>query len=512
MAIALHSNNYAAMGGEIANSRRIFKRVKKKQDSVSCSHRRTWNDFCLHCGKKLRAHQINSTPYCKNLNRSCLSSISTSSSLEKSTNLRDGCDKKLCLVLDLDHTLVNSTAINDLSVDEQYLTSLDDAYRRGLIRLVRIGVLTKLRPFVRTFLSEASKMFELSIYTMGDRTYALEMAKLLDPENKYFDSRIISRDDCVGKHHKGLDVVKKPENSVLVLDDNESVWPQHKDNLILMDRYIYFSSSCRQFGCKAKSLSESKRDEDEMDGALSTTLQVLKRVHSDYVGSPLGKDVREILKNVRNRVLSECKVVFSGVFPRNFQASEHKLWKMAEELGATCCVDMESDVTHVVSNDGGTVKSRWAILEDKFLVNPRWIEATYLLWRRQLEDKFKVANDNQNNFINKFWYILKKDKLNGINFLDWYQALRIVLKIERKEYVIETPLPTKPEASAPQAIHDAFKRHTCHSSEVTCIMLLTMNFELQKQFLNMEAYDMIMQLKNLFQEKHNIERNGEKKH
>lgn len=50
-----------------------------------------------------------------------------------------------------------------------------------IFRLDSMNMLTKLRPFVRTFLKEASKLFEMDIYTMGKRSYALQMAKSLDP-------------------------------------------------------------------------------------------------------------------------------------------------------------------------------------------------------------------------------------------------------------------------------------------------------------------------------------------
>lgn len=36
------------------------------------------------------------------------------------------------------------------------------------------------------------RSFELHVYTMGDRDYAAEMAKLLDPGGKLFHGRIIS--------------------------------------------------------------------------------------------------------------------------------------------------------------------------------------------------------------------------------------------------------------------------------------------------------------------------------
>lgn len=86
-----------------------------------------------------------------------------------------------------------------------------------------VHTMTKLRPFVHSFLKEASKLFEMYIYTMGERRYAFEMAKLLDPKKEYFSSKVISRDDGTQKHQKGLDVVLGKESAVLILDDTENV-------------------------------------------------------------------------------------------------------------------------------------------------------------------------------------------------------------------------------------------------------------------------------------------------
>lgn len=57
---------------------------------------------------------------------------------------------------------------------------------------------------------------------------------------------------------------------------------KHKGNLILMERYHFFRSSCRQFGFNCKSLSELKHDEDEEKGALATVLNVLKQIHNVF--------------------------------------------------------------------------------------------------------------------------------------------------------------------------------------------------------------------------------------
>ena len=63
---------------------------------------------------------------------------------------------------------------------------------------------------------------------------------------------------------------------------------------------------------------------------------------------------------------------------------------MAENLGATCAMELDSSVTHVVSTDGATEKSRWAVKQNKFLVHPRWLEAANYMSQKQPEENFPV--------------------------------------------------------------------------------------------------------------------------
>ncbi|KAK8985817.1 hypothetical protein V6N11_047310 [Hibiscus sabdariffa] len=95
--------------------------------------------------------------------------------------------------------------------------------------------------------------------------------------------------------------------------------------------------------------------------------------------------------------------------------------------------------------------------------------------------------------------LLENEKLNGINFLDWFRNLRIVLKQERKEYVIEEPVPDEPAANAPSADKDKFKKYMDDMLDVSCLMLATMSPELQKQHEDMNVYDMIQNLKEIYE-------------
>ncbi|KAK8589649.1 hypothetical protein V6N13_088475 [Hibiscus sabdariffa] len=83
--------------------------------------------------------------------------------------------------------------------------------------------------------------------------------------------------------------------------------------------------------------------------------------------------------------------------------------------------------------------------------------------------------------------LLEKEKLNGINFLDWFRNLRIVLKQERNEYVIEEPVPNEPGANALRAEKDKFKKHMDDMLDVGCLMLSPMTPELQNQHEDMVA-------------------------
>ena len=117
-----------------------------------------------------------------------------------------------------------------------------------------------------------------------------------------------------------------------------------------------------------------------------------------------------------------------------------------------------------------------------------------------------MANNNNNNSTMSLRSVLQKDKLTGTNFLDWFRNLRIVLKQERKLYVLDEPLPEEPAENVPRLEKNAYEKHHNDSIDVACLMLATMSYELQKDLENMEAYDMIFNLKEMFQQQARQER------
>ncbi|RHN64231.1 putative protein-serine/threonine phosphatase [Medicago truncatula] len=314
--------------------------------------------------------------------------------------------RKLCLVLDIDHTLLNSAKFVEVDPEHDKILRKKEKQERGkprrhLFRLPHMGMWTKLRPGVWNFLEKASKLFEMHLYTMGNKLYATEMAKVLDPNGVLFAGRVISRGDdpeTVDIKCKDLEGVLGLESSVVIIDDSPRVWPHNQLNLITVERYIYFLCSRRQFGLSGPSLFEIDHDERPGAGTLASSLGVIERIHQNFFASQSLEemDVRNILASEQRKILGGCRIVFSGVFPvGETNPHLHPLWRTAEQFGASCTNKVDPQVTHVVAQSPGTDKVNWGISNGKFVVYPNWVEASTLLYRRMNEQDFAVKTEKQ---------------------------------------------------------------------------------------------------------------------
>ncbi|CAH8375891.1 unnamed protein product [Eruca vesicaria subsp. sativa] len=186
-------------------------------------------------------------------------------------------EKKLHLVLDLDHTLLHSIHVSQLSQKERYLIEETDS-RVDLGRFEKGNPnehLIKLRPFLEDFLQEANKLFCMYVYTMGTYRYAKSVLSFIDPDKIYFGDRVITREKspCT----KTLDLLSADKRRVVIVDDTSTVWPKHKRNVLKISKYIYFRE-----GMKWESYAEKKRDESRSKGALSNVLKLLQKAHRRF--------------------------------------------------------------------------------------------------------------------------------------------------------------------------------------------------------------------------------------
>ncbi|GKD45298.1 zinc finger, CCHC-type containing protein [Tanacetum coccineum] len=90
--------------------------------------------------------------------------------------------------------------------------------------------------------------------------------------------------------------------------------------------------------------------------------------------------------------------------------------------------------------------------------------------------------------------------MNGSKFLDWYHNLRIVLRNEQKLHHLEEALPEAPPATATDAVRNAYTCRVAEQQEVACLMLVSMTPEIQKNLEDRLAFEILQELKTMFQQ------------
>ncbi|KAL3426135.1 RNA polymerase ii ctd phosphatase [Phlyctema vagabunda] len=162
-------------------------------------------------------------------------------------------NKKLSLVVDLDQTIIHacieptvgewqrdtSSPNYEAVKDVKSFQLNDDGGPRGLASGCWYYI--KMRPGLKEFLDHVSELYELHVYTMGTRAYALNIAKIVDPEKKLFGDRIISRDENGNVTAKSLARLFPVDTKmVVIIDDRADVWPKNRPNLIKVVPYDFF--------------------------------------------------------------------------------------------------------------------------------------------------------------------------------------------------------------------------------------------------------------------------------
>lgn len=157
--------------------------------------------------------------------------------------------KKLSLVVDLDQTVIQATV--DPTVGEWQKDPRNPNY--DAVKDVRTFQLKdegpggngawyyiKFRPGLEQFLEDISKLYELHIYTMGTRAYAMHIAQIIDPTRKIFGNRILSRNENFSLFFKSLErLFPVDTRMVVIIDDRADVW-SWTENLIKVTPFDFF--------------------------------------------------------------------------------------------------------------------------------------------------------------------------------------------------------------------------------------------------------------------------------
>ena len=81
-----------------------------------------------------------------------------------------------------------------------------------------------------------------------------------------------------------------------------------------------------------------------------------------------------------------------------------------------------------------------------------------------------------------------------------------MLRQEKREYVLDAPIPEPPADGASCVTKESYEKHLEDTLNVSSLLLLSMTSELQKQHEDMDAYDMIISLKSMFENQMRVER------
>ena len=176
-------------------------------------------------------------------------SVEEANRLDDEAKRRLLASRKLSLVVDLDCTIIHAAV--DPTI-KQWMEDKDDP-NHAAVSDVREFQLTddvpgirgcwyyiKFRPGLAEFLENVSQLYELHIYTMGTRQYAQQIAKLVDPDGKYFNDRILSRDESGDHNVKSLSrLFPVDTRMVVIMDDRGDVW-QWSANLIRVTLFDFF--------------------------------------------------------------------------------------------------------------------------------------------------------------------------------------------------------------------------------------------------------------------------------
>ncbi|GJX23833.1 retrotransposon protein, putative, ty1-copia subclass [Tanacetum coccineum] len=97
--------------------------------------------------------------------------------------------------------------------------------------------------------------------------------------------------------------------------------------------------------------------------------------------------------------------------------------------------------------------------------------------------------------------ILLAEKLTGSNFKNWYRNLRIVLRYEKRMKFVEQPIGSAPDPETTDLdTIDKYYESVNLEKEVAYLMLLSMSPDLHKTLEKYNAYDMMKELKTMFEE------------
>ena len=105
-----------------------------------------------------------------------------------------------------------------------------------------------------------------------------------------------------------------------------------------------------------------------------------------------------------------------------------------------------------------------------------------------------ASSINFNQFLEK-----EKLKSNGSNFTDWFRHVRIFLSGGNLQYVHDAPLGPPPAPAVSEDVKNVYETRVTRYSQVQCAILCSLEAELQKRFEHHDPYELVHELKAIFE-------------
>ncbi|KAH7390699.1 RNA polymerase II subunit A C-terminal domain phosphatase [Pyrenochaeta sp. MPI-SDFR-AT-0127] len=223
-----------------------------------CTHETQFGGLCVDCGEDMT--KVNYLTKESNENRATVNTTHDHIALRVSHNEAVAAEedakkrllgaKKLTLIVDLDQTVIHTCCErtiaewqadpdnpnHDAVKDVQGFQLADD----NVSNVAANWYYVKMRPGLKEFFDRVSKLYEMHVYTMATRAYAQAVAKIIDPERKYFGDRILSRDENYTDKLKSLTRLFYQNTAmVVIIDDRADVW-SYSPHLVRVPVYSFF--------------------------------------------------------------------------------------------------------------------------------------------------------------------------------------------------------------------------------------------------------------------------------
>ncbi|KAK1607152.1 hypothetical protein QYE76_030825 [Lolium multiflorum] len=95
-------------------------------------------------------------------------------------------------------------------------------------------------------------------------------------------------------------------------------------------------------------------------------------------------------------------------------------------------------------------------------------------------------------------YLLSLD-CDGSNFTDWFRHVRIFLNGGNLQFVLEAPLGPPPPPAVSEEVKNVYETRVIRYSQVQCAILCSLEVELQKRFEHHDPYELVHELKAIFE-------------